>query len=53
MSGDGWLADPQPSGQLHYRPFALAQLFDDRPSIRIAEGLEGRAGEVLGHHGPA
>jgi hypothetical protein len=43
VSGDGGAADRELVGELTDRPIAGAEQLDDRPSVRVTEGVEGIA----------
>jgi hypothetical protein len=44
---DGGPADRQLLGELADRPVARAQQLDDRPAVRVPEGVEGVSGQGL------
>ena len=45
VSRDGGAADRELVGELAYRAVAGAEQLDDRPPVRVTEGVEGIAGQ--------
>jgi len=43
-------ADRELVGQLTHRPIARAEQLDDRPAVRVAEGIEGVSGKCFEGH---
>lgn len=51
MTRDCWSADRKCIGDLTNRPATRSQQLNDRPTVGIAEGIEGIAGEGSRTHG--